>query len=179
MNDIDISTNAIELKKIEIEQGKLDIEREKLTIEKQKAMWSAVSVAIPILVVAATVSLGIWSQYQRSRDDFELKAVEILLSAQTPNGSKNKAKALSAFFPTKLPSNFADRFDPSQFDSKTIDTTPTQKEIVQLMASKPEYAMNIFAIWKAMFPDDQWLAQFEQNLLSNHQLQLTPKSQRN
>lgn len=151
---------------LEIEREKISIEREKLVVERYKARWSAVSVAVPLLAIAATVLLGYWGQYQKSRDDFALKAAEILLQGDNPIVTKNKATALQTLFPDHLPIDFAESFDPDNYTGEG-DTLPSQKELIKLMASKPENAAQILSMWQAMFPEDDWIKHFAQNLGTN------------
>ena len=160
----------VEQENLSIEREKLVVEREKLEVEKYKARWTAIGVAVPILVIAATVALGIWSQYQKGRDDFSLKAAEILLQGDSPDVTKNKAIALQSLFPNQLSKDFARSFEPTQFGTNTV---PAQKELLQLMASRPEDAVRILAMWKSMFPDDKWIEPFEKNLSSSPSFQGT------
>ncbi len=152
----------VEQENLSIEREKLVVEREKLEVEKYKARWTAIGVAVPILVIAATVALGIWSQYQKGRDDFSLKAAEILLQGDSPDVTKNN--------PNQLSKDFARSFEPTQFGTNTV---PAQKELLQLMASRPEDAVRILAMWKSMFPDDKWIEPFEKNLSSSPSFQGT------
>jgi len=161
---------GVEQEKLLIEREKLLVEREKLALERYKARWTAIGVGIPILVIAATVALGIWSQYQKGHDDFSLKAAEILLQSDSPDATKNKAAALQALFPSQLPADFAKSFQPNQFGANTV---PSQRELLQLMASRPEDAVRILAMWKSMFPGDEWIEPFEKNLASNPSFQGT------
>lgn len=172
---VETSLADAEREKLAIEREKLVVEREKLLVERYKARWSAIGVAVPLFAVAATVALGIWSQYQKSRDDFALKAAEILLQGDSPDSTKNKAITLQSLFPQQLPSDFAKSFDPAQFGA---DTIPSQKELLQLMAAKPENAMQILALWRAMFPEDDWIEPFAKNLASNPSFQRTASGRR-
>jgi hypothetical protein len=163
-NSTEDDTLAIEREKLVIEREKIEvekyIEREKIEIEKYKARWTAIGVSVPILVVAATIALGVWSQYQKSRDEFTLKAAEILLAGDNPEATHNKAIALVSLFPEQLPRDFGKSFDPSQFGRNSF---PAQRELVQQMAARPQDAGQILLIWKAMFPGDDWLKEFERN----------------
>ncbi|MGE5492268.1 MAG: hypothetical protein ACM31P_13375 [Actinomycetota bacterium] len=159
-------TNSVEREKLSIERDKLQLEREKLEVERLKAKWTAIGVTVPIVVVAATVMLGIWSQYQKGRDDFALKAAEILMAGENPITTQNKAKALAVLFSSQLPPDFAKSFDPDAF-GHSDDTLASKRDLVNLMAAHPTDSEKILAMWKAMFPGDEWLAEFEKNLRSN------------
>jgi hypothetical protein len=113
---------------------------------------------IPILSLAGTLWYGIWQQYRKSQDDFAIKAAEIILNTDNADVTSNKAKALGKIFPDRLPENFASKFDPSVFSQDEV--TP-KKELMALLAAKPEHSKNIVAFWRALFPDDQWLKSLE------------------
>jgi hypothetical protein len=152
MHEKEIPVPDIELAKLQIERDKLDIERQKLLIDQYKARWTAFSVAIPLLVVAATVGLGVWNQYQQNRQAFTLKAVEILMVTPGPVETRNKANALLSLFPNQLPKNFANSFDPNTVATAGEDFS--QRELRKLMTANPDAAIKILNIWLAIYPDD-------------------------
>lgn len=152
---------------VSIEREKLQLEREKLEVEKQKAKWTAIGLGVPVVALAATVMLGIWTQDRKGRDDFALKAAEILMAGDSPVATHNKAKALSVLFPSRLPRDFAKSFDPDAFGRSEPDTLASKRDLVTLMAAHPPEAERILAIWKAMFPGDAWLPEVEANLRSS------------
>jgi hypothetical protein len=162
----DTPDSYFERQNLEIEREKLSIEWEKLSVERYKARWSAISVAVPLVAIAATVFLGFWGQYQKSRDDFALKTAEILLQGDNPDVTKNKATALQTLFPSQLPKDFAESFDPQKY-AVDPDTLPARKELLTLMAAKPENATQILAMWRSMFPEDEWLEPFANGLGTN------------
>ena len=55
--------SGLDREKLVIEREKLAIEREKCLVERYKARWNAIGTAVPLVVVAATVALEVWSQY--------------------------------------------------------------------------------------------------------------------
>ena len=130
MSEPECATIDVEREKLILEREKLELERAKVEVERQKAKWMAVGVAVPILAVAATVMLGVWSQYQKARDDFALKAAEILLAGDNPITTQNKAKALSTLFPSQLPRDFAKSFNPNAFGTSEPDTLTPKKELI-------------------------------------------------
>jgi len=84
---------------------------------------------VPLMVAAFTLALGVWNQNQQARlqretqeraerAQFELKAAELVLNEKGPVGAKNKAKALQALFPDKLPKDFVSSFNPADFEGK-------------------------------------------------------------
>jgi hypothetical protein len=178
MSETETRFNNIELEKLALEKKKVDLEQAKLEVERQKAKYTAVGVAVPIVVIAATVMLGVWSQYRKGQDDFALKSAEILLQGDNPLTTQNKAKALATLFPSQLPRDFAKSFDPDAFAHTEPDRLTPRRDLVNLMAAHPADAERILAIWKAMFPSDEWLPEFENQLRSTPSFQRPPAGRR-
>lgn len=174
----EVETFNIEQEKLALEREKLILEHAKLELERQKTKWTAIGVAVPLVAIAATVMLGVWGQHQKGRDDFALKAAEILLAGDNPATTQSKAKALVTLFPSQLPQDFAKSFDPDAFYHTDPDPVLPKKDLVNLMAAHPADAERILAVWKAMFPDDKWLPAFEAQLRSNHSFQRTASIRR-
>jgi hypothetical protein len=127
----------VEREKLELERAKVELEGEKLKVEKFKALWTGISIMVPLLVAVITIGFGVWSQMkqsqnqfeiqklqaeiqselqrQQARSQFEIKAAEIVMNTETPLGAQTKAKALANMFPDRLPSNFAASFDPDSY----------------------------------------------------------------
>lgn len=123
-------TNAeiptIEERRLLLEERKVEIELDKIRIEKTRVWTASASTVGSLLIVAATVALGIWSQYEQAKlqhsiqdrqakAQFELKAAEIVMAADNPTTTLNKAKALQSLFPQYLSDNFAESFVPDDF----------------------------------------------------------------
>lgn len=125
---------------VDLEQRKLEIEEQKLKVERIKAWTGNASIVLSLLIAGATISVGIWSQYQQSKlqlalqeeqtknqsiiqkqqaeSQFELKAAEIVMNSNRPIETLNKAKALQNLFPKHLPDHFAASFDPTTYTNK-------------------------------------------------------------
>ena len=137
-------TNAeiptIEERKLLLEERRVEIELDKIRIEKTRVWTGSASTFGSLLIVAATVALGIWSQYEQAKlqhsiqdrqakAQFELKAAEIVMGADNPSTTLNKARALQSLFPQYLSTNFAESFVPDDFGrdpevAATADTLP-------------------------------------------------------
>jgi hypothetical protein len=174
----DVETLTIEQEKLALEREKLNLEHVKLDLERLKTKWTAVGVTVPLVAIAATVMLGIWGQYQKGRDDFALKAAEILLAGDNPGTTQSKAKALVMLFPSQLPQDFARSFNPDAFYHTEPDPLLSKRDLVNLMAAHPADAERILVVWKAMFPGDEWLPEFEARLRSNPSFQRTASGRR-
>lgn len=125
-HDVIAETPDIEERKLALEERKVELEMDKIRIEKMRAWTGSASTFGSLLVVAATVALGIWSQYEQSKlqhaiqdrqakAQFELKSAEIVMAADNPDTTLNKARALQSLFPQYLSANFADSFVPTDF----------------------------------------------------------------
>jgi hypothetical protein len=117
-------------KKLELERQRMEFERYKFDQQKKidivKSAITSVSIIVPILIAALTIQNSIHLQdlhdKQESnlanltaRNDFMLKSAELVMDADSPIGTQNRARALSALFPQYLGSNFANSFDASRY----------------------------------------------------------------
>lgn len=153
---------------LESDKTKSDIEREKNDIERRKLKleWFKAWTGVPLLTLAATVFLTVWGQVQKARDDFALKAAEIVMNATGPRAAANKADALKQIFHDRLPPQFAESFDPEKLRWKGTDAM-NKAELLRLLAEKSENSGEIISFWKALFPSDPALASFHQAYSSN------------
>ena len=74
------------------------------------------------------------------------------MTTDNANVTYGKAKSLKEIFPDLFPKNFAERFDPQQF---AVDEDSPKKELMALLAAKPEHSKEIITFWKALFPGDK------------------------
>lgn len=95
----------------EPERIRLLLEQEKITAERIKSWSTAVSIFIPLLVAALTILYNVRIQAERARTDFELKAAEIVMSAESPAAAGNKATVLVELFPERLSPRFREVFE--------------------------------------------------------------------
>ena len=74
----------------------------------------------------------------------------------------NKARAMRALFPNRLPSDFAGSFNPSDFvSSNEAGVVQSKKELLDLLADHPSERQQIIDTWKHFFPDDEWVKDLE------------------
>jgi hypothetical protein len=104
LEDIEGLTDVEPLEKI-----KLKIDYERIRIDRLKTWLTALSIFVPLLAVAITVGVGVWSENQRGKTSFETKAIEIVLNASSPEAATNKAIVFSELFPGRLPSDFKEK----------------------------------------------------------------------
>jgi hypothetical protein len=188
-SDKDNSDLALEKKKFQLEVQKfasdaeaentrLSIEREKLNADLAVAKWSKVSSVVPLVVALLTIIYGVWTfnkqgkqqtaaQADAARLQFELKAAEIAFAGKTPEAVMNRAKALSAVFPDRLPSDFLSSFDPQKFGGGKQDPAG-KKCFLELLTkcSSPQDKAEMVSLWKALFADD-WLHGVESLLVKD------------
>ncbi len=154
----------------DIEERKLLIEQQKLRVEWRKVWLTPVSIIASTIIATVTVIFGFWNQQQRAEtefrlqqkraaDEFELKAVEIVMNVNSPTGTRNKARALAALFPGHLSPDFATTFTPQDFQAGPNSARP--EKLLQLVSEHPEQKKQIIATWKRLFPRDSFVEAFE------------------
>ena len=107
------SLNESDALKLEIARDTLALEREKFELEKKKVIWTAISVVVPVIAVAATIMWGIVSAREQAAASFKLEAEQAAASftleaAKAVMASKNYGDAVSLV--TMLRENFPGRF---------------------------------------------------------------------
>ncbi len=143
-------------KKLELEHEKIQLDKDRLKIDKFKAWWTGISILIPLLVVALTLSFNSWQQIRNSQSEFELQAARLIIDAKGPSAAKAKARALAALFPFRLPKSFAkfaDEFEPEQYSGPSVTA---KKELMSMIVAEPERKEEIVSIWLKIFPGDVW-----------------------
>jgi hypothetical protein len=113
---------------------------------------TALTIIIPVLVAAATLGVGIYTQNQQARRTFELKVAELVMVDISPWGARNRARALKALFADTLPADFAADFNPSDF----VGHQSSKRELLKMIAENPGAKDIIVSSWRQLFPDDEW-----------------------
>jgi len=147
---METTAGDLEERRVAVEEKKIELEHEKIRTERLRAWYSSFSIFGSLFVVAGTVALGIWSQYEQSKlqhslqdrqakAQFELKAAEIVMDTNDPGVTRNKARALQALFPQYLSDNFADSFSADAFARAETETAPVPTDVpldvIQLRAA--------------------------------------------
>lgn len=91
---------------ISIKRMKLRLEFERIALEKKKAIFTFFSIIIPLVTAVLMVFYGTWSENERAKSNFEIKAIEIVFREEVGTTAANKALLLKELFPDKLPENF-------------------------------------------------------------------------
>ncbi len=155
--------------KLENEQALFNrrIEVEKLEVERMKAWITGASLMVPLMVAAITFALGVRNQNQQARlqreaqeanerAQFEIKAAELVMDANGPVGSKNKARALLQLFPNRLPADFVESFDPEDFTGPKVESYEAKKIFFEVASSHIKDIPSLVILWKQLFPTDTW-----------------------
>ncbi|MDA8079979.1 MAG: hypothetical protein M0Z79_13720 [Nitrospiraceae bacterium] len=95
----------------EADKIRLLLEHEEMAAGRIRAWSTAVSIFIPLLIAALTIVYNVHLQAQRAKIDFELKAAEIVMSAESPTAAHNKATVLVELFPERLSPRFRETFE--------------------------------------------------------------------
>jgi hypothetical protein len=154
----------LEHAKLALERDKLDFEREKFK-ETQKLEYNkAWALSIPLLVAMLTVFYSVYSSNIDARNNFELKAAEIVMNSQGPLETYHKAQALKALFGDDLPREFADDFDPGNEMLGSPVVSGDKIEFLKLIIQNPDYnKSNIIRLWGEVYPADRpWLHNIKQ-----------------
>jgi len=156
--DVETEKLSIERAKLKLEEEKLELERYKAKLEASKAKWTAVSVAIPVVVALLTVAYGFWSARETARLQFQLEAAKSVMAAPNEENAANRLIAYKKFFPNELPSSFAIPKDPLE---ERVGVADAKKEFFKTVASIPGMTtQKALTIWIALF-SDEWAREEE------------------
>lgn len=93
------------------EKIKLKMEYEHLRLERLKIFGTTFSIVIPLLVAGVTIIYGLRSEIEKSKSNFQIKAIEIVMSESSSHSATNKAIVLSELFPNLLPNDFGEKME--------------------------------------------------------------------
>lgn len=175
------SKRVLEDQRLELERQKLaeeaavakesaQIERARLEFDESNAWRTLVSSIVPLVVALGTLAYSIWSfrkqtqqqnelQLNAAKLQFEIKAAEIAFSGKTPEAVANRARALKAIFPERLPQEFLSSFDPKQHGGGK-ESPDEKKFFLELLLKYPDQQIEIYKVWGALF-GDEWLKKAE------------------
>ena len=151
--------------RLQLERERLQLERDRLAFDRQKhadsrgSEWiQAASVAVPLLVGALTLLIGVRNQANQAKLQFELKAAEVVADAGGPHGMRSRALSLRALFPDRLRSDFAEAFDPKL--TLVAPGESSQHKIVFFESVAPHVKdyEQLASLWQKLFPTDKWPA---------------------
>jgi|SRR5882724_2782884 len=153
---------TLEHEKIKIEQEKLKLEREKLQLERKKVYWTGAGVAIPLLIAAASILLGVYQLKKTADDQFKQKLAETIIQSTSPDEGLARATFITEILGDSAPRGIKqhlDKIDPGRFT--TVRSAASQKELIKLLSERPQQRRSILHDWRALFPGDEWIATLE------------------
>jgi hypothetical protein len=121
-------------------------EARKARMEVVKAAITGASLLIPLLI-------GIYTVRAQARASFELKAAETVMDSHGPFATRRKADVLRALFPKRLPSDFAQSFEPGEYAARG-PSSESKLELLKLIVAHPNQEQEIVQLWRRMYPDD-------------------------
>ena len=160
------SLNESDALKLEIARDTLALEREKFELEKKKVIWTAISVVVPVIAVAATIMWGIVSAREQAAASFKLEAEQAAASftleaAKAVMASKNYGDAVSLV--TMLRENFPGRFGKEFFPTLNITDFPDARNVgakwnfMQYIAARGLTPTQAQQLYHLLYPlDDDW-----------------------
>jgi hypothetical protein len=104
INEIDKLTDISTFEKIKL---KMDCER--IRISERRMQLTLATIFIPLILAAITLGFSVYLENEKAKNNFEIKAVEIVMNASSPKAAQHKAMVLFALFPDRLPENFKDK----------------------------------------------------------------------
>jgi hypothetical protein len=144
------------------------LEIEKLEVERLKAWITGASYMVPLMVAALSFALSVRNQAEQSRlqresqekttiAQFELKAAEIALAEKNATATMNRAKALKALFPRRLPDDFVATFNPDDYTVKSGEGSLDAKlKFFEIASKNPGHEKELAELWRSLFPGDSW-----------------------
>jgi len=157
-----VMNDNIEQKKLELEKRRLEFEIEKQKDQIKLERIKTLGILIPLVLVVITFMVDNYEKnqdYQNellmkkidSNNSFKLQAAQIVMNAESPRASYNRARVLQALFPYYLNSSFPERFDPAMFG------TPAKMDLAKLIIDHPMQRNEIIDLWISIYPGDaEW-----------------------
>jgi hypothetical protein len=138
-----------------VASGMTVFEQEQIRVERLKAWLTAGSIIVSVAAAVLAYSSAHMTQRQEAADAFQLKVAEILMAARTSGEARGRATALAAFFPDKVSTSMADKFDPQTHGWGR----ESRRELLTLLAAhptSPDHRAAVLKTYKALFPGDTW-----------------------
>jgi hypothetical protein len=123
-----LSNPSIEQQKLALEERRLVLEERRVKRERLSRWITPLAIFVPLLVAALTYVGNVTTQARHDRQqlelqerqgqqEFELTAAEVVMKVKTPKGTQQRARALAALFPQRLPEGFGDTFRACKFQT--------------------------------------------------------------
>jgi len=142
---------------MELERAKLDHQKEQAAIQvrlQQRQIWvSAIATAVPLLVAALTLAVGVYNQSRASRAQFQLKAAELIMAAEGPAAARDRVKAMQQLFGDQLSPAFGD----SVWQTIGAPGRDRKMALLELLAAHPANRLDILRSADVLFPETDFI----------------------
>jgi len=153
-NDIGFEKIKLEQDKFRLDQSRLRLDEERFKVEKKFKAWTMLSIVIPLIVIAVSVSISVWSQYKQAQTDFVLRAVDTVMTSKSPSEAQNKLNALLFLFPNQMPDDFSTLLSKFNSDDFSEDSNYENKmNFLNLMANSGASKEEILEMYNELFPE--------------------------
>lgn len=163
----------------DLDQERLALERRKVELDERREradrymrMGIVIPVAVAVLTLAGTMisarveaRSNLELQHAKARDDFRVRAAEIVMDTSTPAEAQGRALALAALFPEQLGNDFAAQYDVRRYtdpdEFQRDQRVASKKELLNILIEHPGRQSEILALWRAFFPGDDWIDELD------------------
>jgi hypothetical protein len=158
---------AIEREKIQIEHEKLKVARDQVSATIRQLWLATTATGLSLLVAFGSVIISVRSlsqqaqlQARQAKDQFELKAAELVVSDNDPNMAYSRAITIQQLFPGRLKENWAARFKPEEYCHATYTDIIG---FLNFVVAHPEQRQELARLWVRLHCDEdksdftQWM----------------------
>lgn len=145
--DLERMKYELEKRRVGLEAEKNRIEREKMADARYDAVWTKVSIAVPILI-------GFFTLWWQARTAFRLKAVEVILGSKSTQAGKERARALHRLFPRDITDDFLNVFDTEKFKLPGIAYQEKKLELFKALSGNYDKRREIFRTYAMLYADE-------------------------
>jgi hypothetical protein len=160
-SELSLREKELELKKQEFEFKKQEaksLENSEM-LKNYATLASIIAIGIPVWVAAINVREQRRIADEQAKLQFRMKVAELALTnTENATQAKEKARALANLFkPSPLiPDEFAEQFDPKQFQFGYGSSKKKREEMIALLAQYPNQRKQILSDWYVLFRWDWW-----------------------
>ncbi|HQX01989.1 MAG TPA: hypothetical protein PLQ94_07760, partial [Anaerolineales bacterium] len=156
--DLEFEKLQVEKEKLRLEQAKLRLDEERYKDDKKFRLWTILSIVVPLITIAVSVSFSMWSQYKQAQTEIVLRSMEAVINAKSPSETQNKLKTIQYLFPNQLPDDFSTAFasfEPDNFSGKF--SYDNAMNFLNLMANAGASKDEVLDMYKKIFPESTYI----------------------
>ncbi len=147
-----------------LRREQFDFERasktEELSIKRREFWTSLLTVPVPLIIAALTLIVGVLNQVSAARDQLELKAAEIVMSAEGPYAAKARLAALRQLFGERLRLTFDSTLALTDMGAPGRDR---RLAILQLLIEHPAQCKEVLGTADVIFPHTDFIQDLRKN----------------